>query len=422
MDANTLAEIASQEIQDFIVASEGENEAKLSLKYKKLGDLPFSLIAQQLVGRRKAKQKLPSFYSTRGIIYPPSINLEQCSSEATAKFKAHLIQDSLTNRSHFIDLTSGFGSDSFFISKICKQVTAIEPDQSLLSIAMHNHQQLGARNILLVHKTAEDYLIRHRDSVDLFYVDPSRRSNEGKVVKLSDCEPNIIGLQEKLFQRSDWVLVKTSPLLDIQQGLRELKCVERVVVVSVENECKELLFLQHKTFEGEATIQAINLTHEGSILHNFSFLASQEREFESELGELNDYLYEPNASVLKAGAFKWIAQKFDLKKIQINTHLYTSASLVKNFPGRIFKVEAINPRDKDLHPLLPEGMANVITRNYPLSAEALKKKLRLKDGGEKFVIGFSEQRRKTIVVASKVILHPKADKSAQTAKQSNRTL
>lgn len=402
MDANTLAEIASQKAQDFIIASEGKDEATLLLKHKTVGGLPFSLIAQQLVGRRKAKHKLPIFYNTKGIVYPPSINLEQCSSEATAKFKVHLVESALINRNTFVDLTSGFGADSFFLSKICKLVIAVEPNQSLLSIAVHNQQLLGARNISPLHQTAQGYLTTTKQPVDLFYIDPSRRKQSNKVFKLSDCEPDVTQLQEKLFQLSNWVLIKTSPLLDIQQGLRELTHVEEVVVVSVENECKELLFLQHKGFQGEATIRAVNLIQDGNILHDFSFGMSQERELENEFGELADYLYEPNASILKAGAFKWIAQKFDLRKIQVNTHLYTSASLIKNFPGRVFKVNAINPSDKNLHQLLPEGKANVVTRNYPLSAEALKKKLKLKDGGEKFVIGFSEQKRKTIVLASKV--------------------
>jgi hypothetical protein len=173
-------------------------------------------------------------------------------------------------------------------------------------------------------------------------------------------------------------------------------------VVSVENECKELLFLQKFGFEGEPFIETINLSNDGSVLERFVFTALEERAATVVFSSPLDYLYEPNASILKSGAFKLVAKRFGLTKLQANTHLYTSPNLFTDFPGRVFKIEALNPTLQMVKELLPEGKANVATRNYPLSAQELKKKLKLKDGGGKFVIGFSEEKRKSVVIATRI--------------------
>ncbi|MBP9927273.1 MAG: class I SAM-dependent methyltransferase, partial [Cyclobacteriaceae bacterium] len=192
----------------------------------------------------------------------------------------------------------------------------------------------------------------------------------------------------------------TSPLLDIQQGLRELTNTKKVIVVSVNNECKELLFLCEKNFMGDAQIEAVDLFANGDIKNTFSFFPQEEKNANSLLGEAAKYLYEPNASILKAGAFKLISEKFQLIKLAANTHLYTANHLMADFPGRIFQVESLDPDTKQLKSLLPNGKANVLTRNYPLKPEELKKKLKLTDGGEKYVIGFSSQKKKHLAILS----------------------
>ena len=401
MRSSELLLISTPEVQEYLSANESIDEKKLLLAKKEILGIPSSEMANQLIGRRKAKQKFPSWYQTTSIVYPPSANLEQSSSEATAKFKAELIRSELVHSSLLVDLTGGFGVDTFFLGKLFSEAIHIEPNETVSAIAAHNHRLLGA-SILHVQQTAEEYLKANSKRVDLFFIDPSRRSESKKVFKLADCQPNIATLQDALFNFSNFILTKASPLLDIQQALRELKHVAKVVVVSVENECKELLLLQKLGFVGEPFIETINLLNDGSVVERFVFTALEERAATVVFSSPLDYLYEPNASILKSGAFKVVAEKFGLSKLQANTHLYTSPNLFTDFPGRVFKIEALNPTLQLLKELLPEGKANVATRNYPLSAQELKKKLKLKDGGGKFVIGFSEEKRKSVVIATRI--------------------
>jgi hypothetical protein len=401
MRSSELLLISTPEVQEYLSANESIDEKKLLLAKKEILGIPSSEMANQVIGRRKAKLRFPSWYQTTSIVYPPSVNLEQSSSEATAKFKAELIQSELIDFNLLVDLTGGFGVDTFLLGKLFSEAIHIEPNETLSAIAAHNHRLLGA-SILHVRQTAEEYLKANTKRADLFFIDPSRRSESKKVFKLADCQPNIAALQDVLFFFSNFILTKASPLLDIQQALRELKHVAKVVVVSVENECKELLFLQKLDFEGEPIIDTVNLSNEGAIVERFLFAASEEKSATVVFSPPLDYLYEPNASILKSGAFKLVAEKFGLRKLQANTHLYTSPNLFTDFPGRVFIIEALNPTLQMFKELLPDGKANVATRNYPLSAQELKKKLKLKDGGEKFVIGFSEEKRKSVVIASRI--------------------
>ena len=300
------------------------------------------------------------------------------------------------------DLTCGYGVDSYFFSKVFQSAHHVEISEELLEITTHNHQVLGITNIKHHNQSAEDFIKNLKTQLDFIYIDPSRRdANSRKTFLLADTNPNVAVLQSQLLEKANWVLIKTSPLFDIQQGLVELKNVEKIYIVSVANECKELLFLLHKDFVSEPTIEAVNLTTAGEVINRFSFLLSEERTTEFVQGARADYLYEPNASILKSGAFKLIAKRFDIQKLHVSTHLYSSDNLTIDFPGRIFKIES-NLDEKMVSKLLPDGKANVLTRNYPLSAEALKKKLKLKDGGDKFVIGFTEGTKKTVVVATRV--------------------
>ncbi|MFM7488678.1 MAG: THUMP-like domain-containing protein [Cytophagales bacterium] len=393
--------LASKEVQDFIHRHELEDVVKLSLKYKTLFDIPFSLVAQQLIGRKKSREKLPTWYHTNGIIFPASLNLEQCSSEATAQYKARWMA-MLPIRDFFIDLTGGFGVDAYFLSHLFQRGLMLEPNQELLLTAKHNHQLLLADNVEYLSMEAMEFLKTKMPPANLFYVDPSRRSGTEKVVKLEDCTPNVVELQEQLLALSQYVLIKASPLLDIQQGLRELSHVEEVVVLAVDNEVKELLFLQNRMFVGEPQIRAVDLNTGHQTQTDFIFKFSDERNLSAETSAPQGFLYEPNAAILKAGAYKSIARHFGLQKIHPNTHLYTSEKMVHEFFGRIFKIETLQPQAKEFNYWLLNGKANVITRNYPLTAEELKKKLKLKDGGDNYVIGFSEEKRKTIAIATRI--------------------
>ncbi|HEY8934309.1 MAG TPA: class I SAM-dependent methyltransferase [Cyclobacteriaceae bacterium] len=398
MSIDLIQQLLSPAIQSFIYEHEHDDVKTLLLKHSSIEGLKTSLIVEQINGRSKAKFKLPQYYKTPGILYPPGLNLEQCSSEATAKVKSQHIAKGM----NMLDLTGGFGVDTYYLSKQFENATYVEPDTDLLMITRHNHHVLGAKNIEHINCTAEEFLDQDKRHYDLIFIDPSRRNANQKVYKLADCIPDITTLQKTIFERTDSLLVKTSPLLDLHQGLKELSFVKDIIVVSVDNECKEVLFSCVKGFRDTPVIKAINIIKE-ERQDLFSFTFSDEQASSANLSDPLQFLYEPNASILKAGAFKILSERFTLSKIHTNTHLYTSQTLMEDFPGRIFRIEAfVKPEEKMLKQYFPEGKVNITTRNYQLTVEELKKKTRLKDGGDKFLIGFNGINQKYLVVASRV--------------------
>jgi hypothetical protein len=399
-----LNSLLSRKVQDFIRQHEHDDERKLVLQHKNIHGAPVAWVADQIAGRRKAKDKLPAYYRTDNILYPPPVNLEQSSSESTARYKSQITKTALLSGSSTVqtiaDLTGGFGIDSFFFSQSFGAVHYVEPNASLLDIARHNHRQLGASGITYHSMTAEEFLSVGDWRSDLIYIDPSRRnSSKQKVFRLADCEPDVVTLQDGIFERTDWLLVKTSPLLDLQQGLSELKHVSAIFVVSVNNDCKEVLFLCNRNALAEPSITAVNIQKE--CTDEFTFTLPEEKGAEVRYAEPGEYLYEPNASILKAGAFKILASKFDLAKLHSSTHLYTGQQLESSFPGRIFRVTAVVKSDaKAVAQFFPEGKANIITRNYPLGVEEIKKKLKLKDGGDKYLLGFTAPGNNKMLVCA----------------------
>jgi 16S rRNA G966 N2-methylase RsmD len=393
-----LSQIASAEFQSYLVDHENDDENDWILKQKDIAGVPATIAAQQLKGRRKAAEKLPSWYQQNGIAYPPSLNLEQSSSEPTARFKESILSD--LNCKSVADLTGGFGVDALWFSKTERSVDYVEPNEELLSIARHNHLALGASTISYYAQKAEDFISGSNRTYDLIFIDPSRRTNGQKVFKLADCEPNVVLLEPELFKKSALILIKTSPLLDIQQGLRELKMVRRVCVVSVGNECKELLFLLDSSFQGEPEIRCIDL--HASETSTFTFRLSNEKAAESVFSEPLNYIFEPNASILKAGAFKIIGQTFQIAKLHTHTHLYTAHAVVENFPGRVFEMLEIVKPEKKLALKFNAAQANVLLRNYPLSVNELLKKTGLKEGGDLYLLGFSGKTSKHLAIARRI--------------------
>ncbi len=388
------------DVQQFVREHEQSDERALLLKHKTLFGLPASFVVNQIVGKRKSKTKIPLYYHNANIVFPQGINLEQSSSEETARFKVSVLDTIITEKNLLVDLTGGFGVDSYFFSTLFGRVLYAERNGTLLDYAKHNHVALSATNITHHHTTAEDLLERLNEKADCVFIDPSRRTTSNqKVFKLIDCEPNVVALLPQIFKRSKLLLIKTSPLLDIQQALHELACVRQVWVVSVDNECKELLFLCEENYKEEPLITAVNLPQR----NDFTFTFSSERNTQSDFSDPLTFLYEPNASILKAGAFKQIAQAYKLFKLHASTHLYTSETEIENFPGRIFRVEqVIKPDAKTIASVFPDKKANVLVRNYPLTADALKKKLNLKDGGSRYLIACSGEKQKFVMVASRV--------------------
>jgi hypothetical protein len=388
------------EVRTFIEKHENANVHELLLKHKMIEGVPISLIVDQIAGRKKAIEKLPQFYGAKNVLYPPVINLEQSSSETTALFKAEFVKRNVDQPlNNGVDLTGGFGVDTYYLSDVFDQFIAVEPNNDLLEIAKHNHLALSRTNISYYNLTAEAFL-QSPKTADFFYIDPSRRSKTNqKVFSLSECTPDILQLQQIIFSKSNYLLVKTSPLLDIQLGLKELHHVKKVVVLSVDNECKELLFFSDSNFNGEPEIAAVNLGRPSESYFNFSI--SDEQSAWVNYGEAESFLYEPNAAILKAGAFKLIASRAGLKKLHQNTHLYTSEKVHEDFDGRIFRViGTTKPDPKILTQYFPEGKANITVRNYPLTVEELRKKTKLKDGGETYLIGFTDVNEKKVLVAA----------------------
>jgi hypothetical protein len=398
-----ISELSKPEIVSFIIQNENIDVNQLLLSGKEIYGVSSSLIANQIKGRAKAKEKLPAFYHNSQIIYPPQLNLEQSSSDYTAKFKADLVMSLISNREKGADLTGGFGVDSYYLSKSLDSFVYIEPNEELLEIAKHNHSVLHGINIAHINATAEKFLENNTDVYDFIYIDPSRREDGKKMISLKSCEPDVTMLQDQIFNISQHLLVKAAPLLDLQQGLIDLRYVKNVFVVSVDNECKEVLFHAEKNYQSEPHIHTINLIPKQHLKQEFNFFVSTERETYVEYSEPLAFLYEPNASILKAGAFKSIAQKYALKKIQQNTHLYTSEIFDDQFPGRIFKMLAsIKPDRATLSKFFPEQKANITTRNYPMSVDELRKQAKLKDGGDKYLIGFTGINQKYLAVAERL--------------------
>ena len=382
-----IEELLNSTIRKFIIDNEREDAFQLSLKYKEVDGVPFHWIAQQILGRQKIKTKIPEWYECENIIYPVKLSLEQSSSQKTAEYKA-----SLVSGNSFIDLTTGMGVDSWALSKSFINGISLEQNEELSEITSHNLKVLGCNQVEVVNQLAEEFLNSSEENFDLIYLDPARRVETKKVFLLEDCVPNIVELLPELKKRSKAILIKTSPLMDIHQSIKELPGVTDVHVVSVNNDCKEVLYHlsgNEKTLE----IHTVNFKNEEVEKLDFNF--DEEANSEVKCGQVQSYLYEPNSAILKAGAFKSIAPKLGVIKLHPNTHLYSSEHLVPNFPGRAFMVENIMPYSKkELKGKFDQNKANVTVRNFPDSVEKIRKKLGLKDGGDVYLFAITDYQGK----------------------------
>lgn len=330
-------------------------------------------LVEQLEAKKKCEKKLPTWFKTPNIYYPKKLNIEQTSSEKTAAYKSQIV----TGKSLF-DLTGGFGVDSYFFFKKIDTIFYSEINSDLSQIASYNFKILGAKNIKVISSDGIKFLENKKERFDWIYIDPSRRNDlKGKVFRLSDCIPNVIEHIDTLFSKSDNILLKTSPLLDISQGIEELQNVSEIHVVAVDNEVKELLWILKREYEESPLIKTINLK---SIAESFDFILNSEKETVATFTEPQQYLYEPNAAILKSGAFKLIGNRFFLKKLHEHSHLYTSDELIE-FPGRRFKVENVLRYNKKVLVGLNIKKANITTRNFPKRVADIRKKHKIKEGG-----------------------------------------
>ncbi|MFT6868283.1 MAG: 16S rRNA G966 N2-methylase RsmD [Cyclobacteriaceae bacterium] len=351
--------------------------------------------ADQILSRRKAKDKLPAWHACHQLVFPPPLSLEQSSSEKTAAYKKNLLQGN-----HLIDLTGGLGVDLITLSSQFQKTTHVEIDPWLSELFAHNAKKLSQNNIVSLNLSAEDFLSQFEGRAT-FFIDPARRSDDKKKVFLfQDCSPNVIELMEQFRQKGESVLIKAAPMIDITLGIKQLEHVKQVHVLSLNNECKEILFLLDFDFSGTPNIHCINLRQDQ--VDQFVFDSEKEKIAHVNFSDVKKYLYEPNASIRKAGAFKSIGEYYQLEKIAVNTHLYTSEDLDVDFPGRIFEVIGLVTK-KNIKSLFPNEKANVISKNHPMTADQLKNKFGLKDGGDLFLIGFRDQNNKTSLIACQKI-------------------
>lgn len=387
------------DVQRFLREHTLDDPHQLALQARRYPDLPIPAIAEQLQSRKKAQHKLPEWYATENVIFPPALSMEQCSSEATARYKGSLLRGQ-----RLVDLTGGAGVDTYYLSQSFAQTDYVEQNEPLANLARHNFSVLGASAVRIHDVSAEAFLNSLSEPVDTIYLDPARRDAQSRrVFQLADSTPNVLGLQDELLAKAATVLLKTAPLLDIQATVQELKNVSQVHVVAVRNEVKEVLYRMDRGLTREPKITAINL--QSSSEEPFSFLRSEEARAEVTYADPLTYLYEPHAALMKTGAFKLIALRFGLSKLHPNTHLYTSTALVPDFPGRTFRCRAVVPyQKKAVRKLLLEAQANITTRNFPNSVAIVRKKLGLSDGGDVYLFAVrlaNEQLR--IIITDKPV-------------------
>ncbi|GAA4166310.1 hypothetical protein GCM10022217_39870 [Chryseobacterium ginsenosidimutans] len=377
--------ILNNEVQQYINANLNTDLHSLLLKKSPFPEVSIQEIVQQIKGKQVAQKKFP-FLLKEGIIFPPQLNLEQSSSEKTARYKSEILKGK-----KFIDLTSGFGIDAYYLSKNFKEITLVEQNSELLEIVEHNWNILG-KKATFINQKLEDFLNENKKTFDVIYLDPARRdNNKNKVFLLEDLSPNIIEIQEKLLSISNEVAIKLSPLIDLKYLISVLPSIVRIEIIAVKNDVKEVVaFLPNKNSDG-IICNCVNLESGESA---FTFNFGEEENAHAEYSEPEKFIYIPNNSILKAGIFNLISEKFQLKKLHPNSHFYTSDEKLNDFPGRIFEMEIVDAKH-----IKKKSQFNIISKNYPLKPEEIKKKYDLKDGGENYLI-FTQSKKGKIILKS----------------------
>jgi hypothetical protein len=382
--------LLNPDIQEFIKVNLNVSVAKLAFKTNPFPYVDYKEILNQIEGKQKTEIKLPTWYKTNLILYPSKISLEQTSSEITAQYKA-----TLANGNTILDASGGFGIDDFYFAKKFNQVTHCEIQGDLSKIVAYNFKQLGVSNCKFVSQNSTDYLKENTLLFDTIYIDPARRNaDKKKVFFLEDCEPNVPKLLDFYFQFSDIILVKTSPLLDITSAVNSLKNISEVHIVAVNNDVKELIFKIEKNFDQKPSIKTINFGKEKLERLDFDLEIKSTKSYSNP----KKYLYEPNNAIMKSGKFEEVSSYFDVFKLNFNSHLYTNDEII-DFPGRVFKIEKeIVYNKKEIQKYLTNQKANVTVRNFPETVETLRKKWKIKDGGNLYCFFTTNKENAKIVL------------------------
>ncbi len=380
--------LQAEEIK-FIQEHRQQDPSSLALTAKKYPTLDIKKLAAQVQARQKLVEKLPTWVANPAIYFPAQISLEQASSEATALFKASLVNGKL------IDITGGMGVDVWAFSQTCEKVTYVEQQTELVHRTRYNHSVLGLSNVNHEEGNGMDYISA---DFDWIYVDPARRDQQGnKVILFKDCQPNVLDLLN--YTKNSKLLIKTSPVLDIQRAIRELEGVEKVFVVAYQQEVKELLFVKSEINLLNPPIDLIELAIEQTLL--FSSTLEAEKKAKMNLGDAGRYIYEVHPSILKAGFFKKV-QELGVWQLGQHTHLYSSNERVHDFPGKVYEKISSGPVQREwLMPHLIDSRVNISTKNFPLKADALRKKIKLKDGGDLTLFGIQNKNEKNELILCK---------------------
>ena len=373
----------------FVKQHREEDVRTLALQARRDGDVDLPWALDQIQGWQTARRKLPSWAAIDGIVYPPHLSMEQCSSEQTAIYKCGILERLLqTSRETLIDLTGGFGVDFAFMARCCSRAVYVEQQEHLCETAQHNFDLLELQHVRIIHGDAEIVLndLDTEPTRTLVYLDPARRdSNKARTYAIADCTPNVLELKERLLNAAHHILIKLSPMLDWHKVVSDLgEHVAEVHIVSVGNECKELLMLMDASHHGEPTIHCVN--------DDQSLIYSPSQDDGSPNIATDDeaaFLYEPNASIMKAGCFGLLTQHYPVKALAADSHLFVSHEEVQNFPGRSFAVTAVTTMNKKELTNALRGItrANVAVRNFPMTAQQLRQRLHLQDGGDIYIFG-----------------------------------
>ena len=395
----------SPETIEFIIAHRNEDARTLALQAKRYPSIDMREAVAQIEGWQQAREKLPAWAATVGIIYPPKISMEQCSSEQTAKYKAALVGGKA-----FADMTGGFGIDFSYICRGFEKAYYIERNERLCEIARANFALLGLEHTSVLNGNSED-LLASLPQLDWLFVDPARRDGDGrKVVALSDCEPDVVALEEQMLSKAAKVMIKCSPMLDITLACRQLHNVEAVHVVAVNNECKELLFVLGTACD-DIPVHCVDIRDKANL--SFSYTMCEELHAECRLAnEVSAYLYEPCSAIQKAGCYNSLSARLGMAKLHPNSQLYTSETLVHDFPGRVFEVvEILGFSKAEIKKVQALQKANITVRNFPESVQLLRKRLKLADGGDNYIFATTLAKGEKVLVVCK-----KAPKGTDSSK------
>lgn len=416
------ATISNSEMQEFIQKHLTDDVRQLALQANKYPEMDMPFVLQQIAGRQRVKDKLPTWCACPQAVFPPQINLEQCSSELTAQYKISWLREVLSNGAHchsFVDLTGGFGVDTFTMASLFQQGYYVERNEELFSLVAHNATVMGKDNLSLHSMACEDYLAT-MPTVTLCFIDPARRSVSGqKVAALEDCTPDVLTLLPVMTQKSEYVLLKLSPMLDVKAVLRALKGVSQVAVVSLHNECKELLVLidskdyQHEVVTedklGCVPLAAVNIINSGVIREYKTTYADEANQplltYNDEPETLEgQYLFEPNTSVMKIGAFASLTANYPVRQLSQSAHLFVTNTNLTEFPGRHFRIEKVcKVQKKEVQKMMGgASQCHLTVRDFPDSVANLRKKLKLKEGGDIYLFATTVGNEKRLLRCTKV--------------------